>query len=119
MFFSSFSAHRYFLYRSATDMRKGFDGLCGLIINELGTKATDGSVYIFINKHCNKIKLLQWQNGGFVLYYKRLEQGRFEFPLYDATVESISLSYSQLVLLIDGVSIAHVRPTDRYVLGEL
>lgn len=109
-------SHRYHLYRHPTDMRKSFDGLAGIIQKELNGSAQDGTAYIFINKSRDKVKILHWQDGGFVLYYKRLESGRFELPVYDAAVMSIKLSYSQLVLLIDGVSIAHVRGKKRYKL---
>lgn len=84
------------------------------MVNELGDRPDNGSVYIFINKHRDKCKLLQWQSGGFVLYYKRLERGCFEFPRYDGAVKSLSLSYAQLVLLIDGVSIGHIGRRKRY-----
>ncbi|WP_430413036.1 IS66 family insertion sequence element accessory protein TnpB [Kordia sp.] len=70
-----------------------------------------------MNKARDKVKLLHWQNGGFVLYYKRLEQGRFELPNYDPEVGSIGLDYSQLVLLIDGVFISNLQRKKRYELA--
>ncbi len=106
--------HRYHLYSKATDMRKSFNGLCGLVERDLLSNPTDGNVYIFINKAKDKIKLLHWQSGGFVLYYKRLEQGRFELPEYDPEVGSIGLDYSQLVLLIDGIAITNLHRKKRY-----
>lgn len=105
---------RFRLYSSSCDMRKSFDGLCGLIQNDLGTSPTNGTVYIFINKLRNKIKLLQWQSGSFVLYYKRLETGTFDLPLHDDGVKILSLSYPQLVLLIDGITINNIRRKDSY-----
>jgi len=66
------------MFGQPTDMRKGFDGLSGLIINKLGKNPIDGSVYIFINRRRDRMKLLVWQSNGFVLYYKRLESGTFE-----------------------------------------
>lgn len=95
-------------------MRKSFDGLSNLVSNDLESNPTNGSVYIFINKLRNKAKLLHWQGGGFVLYYKRLEQGSFELPIYDDTTASLTLDYSQLVLLIDGVSITNIKRRKRY-----
>ena len=74
------------LYLPPTDMRKSFDSLRGLILQELGQSTSDGTVYIFINKARNKIKLLHWQSGGFVLYYKRLESGNFEVPQYHQVI---------------------------------
>jgi transposase len=71
---------RYYLYRGPADMRKGFDGLCGLVDSGLGMDPTDGSVYIFANRRRDRIKLLHWQQGGFPLYYKCLEAGTFALP---------------------------------------
>ena len=105
---------RFELYLSPTDMRKSFDSLCGIVQNELSTLPTDGSVYIFVNRLHNKMKLLQWRVGGFVLYYKRLEKGRFELPVYDNSVKSLMLDYSQLVLLFDGITIGNLSQKNRY-----
>lgn len=113
MFALSSSLH-FKLYAHPVDMRKSFDGLSNLVSNELEGSPTDGSVYIFVNKLRNKAKLLHWQGGGFVLYYKRLEQGSFELPVYDDTTASLTLGYSQLVLLIDGVSITNIKRRKRY-----
>ena len=95
-------------------MRKSFDSLSGLIREHLDTNPANGTVYIFVNKLKNKCKLLHWHSGGFVLYYKRLESGSFELPVYDGSVKSLSLTYSQLVLLIDGISITHIDRKKRY-----
>ncbi|WP_433991556.1 IS66 family insertion sequence element accessory protein TnpB [Kordia algicida OT-1] len=105
------------MYSQPADMRKSFDGLCGLIKQELASSPVNGTVYIFVNRYRNKVKLLQWQNGSFVLYYKRLESGRFDLPVYDANVQSLSLSYSQLVLLIDGIAITNIDRKKRYELA--
>lgn len=112
--FALSESQRFYLYAHPTDMRKSFDSLCGLVASELEDHPDNGSVYIFINKLRDKCKLLHWQSGGFVLYYKRLEKGSFEFPRYDKSVKSLVLSYSQLVLLIDGVSIGHIGGRKRY-----
>lgn len=108
------SSLRFELYLPCTDMRKSFDSLCGIVQTELLTTPSDGSVYIFVNKLHNKLKLLQWRTGGFVLYYKRLEKGTFELPLYDKSVKSIQLSYTQLILLFDGITIGNLSTKNRY-----
>ncbi|MBK9291935.1 MAG: IS66 family insertion sequence element accessory protein TnpB [Bacteroidetes bacterium] len=76
----SITSARYFLYLEPTDMRKSFDGLCGLVTSKLGQNPMSGDLYIFINKPRNCIKMLRWEPGGFVLFYKRLEQGRLQLP---------------------------------------
>lgn len=70
----------YQLYRGECDMRKSFDGLCGIVRNELGRQPGSGEVFVFVNRRRTLIKLLHWQRGGFVLYYKRLEAGTFPMP---------------------------------------
>lgn len=108
------TSQRFELYIHPTDMRKSFDSLQGLVNNDLDQNPDNGTVYIFINKVRNKVKLLHWQSGGFVLYYKRLESGTFELPEYDDTVGSLRLSYTQLILLIDGISITNITRRKRY-----
>jgi transposase len=75
-------------------------------------------VFIFINKSRDKIKLLHWQGSGYLLYYKRLEKGTFEVPRYDASVGSITLSYAQLVMIMDGLSIRNLQLRKRYTVHE-
>jgi transposase len=104
------------LYSQPTDMRKSFDSLCGLVQNQLGQRPTNGDVYVFINKSRNKIKLLHWGGSGFVLYYKRLESGTFEHPQYDIETGSYQMSYSQMVMLIDGISIKNIERKKHYSL---
>ena len=99
------SSHRYSLYSDPTDMRKSFVGLAGLVRNELGRDPQNGEVFLFINKRRDRIKLLHWSGSGFTLYYKRLEGGTFELPGHDLKASSIGLSYAQLVMLVDGLSI--------------
>ncbi len=102
------SSFRFQLYSNPTDMRKSFDGLCGIIQNHLNQSPDNGDVYVFINKTRNKIKLLHWSGNSFVLYYKRLETGTFEHPRYNIETGSYQLSYSQMVMLIDGISIKNI-----------
>lgn len=104
------------LYSNPTDMRKSFDGLCGLVQNQLGQSPANGDVYVFINKRRNKIKLLHWGGSGFVLYYKRLESGTFEHPEYDIETGSYQLNYSQMVMLVDGISIKNMERKKHYQL---
>jgi len=112
--FALSSSHRFHLYSQPTDMRKSFDSLSGLVRNTLGENPCNGNVYIFINRTRNKIKLLHWQGIGFTLYYKRLEQGTFELPEYDPQAGSITLSYAQIVMLVDGLSIKNIQKRLRF-----
>ena len=115
LMFSLTSSHKYQLFSEPTDMRKSFDGLCGLIQTHLEVAPTSGTVFLFINKRKDKVKLLHWMGSGFVLYYKRLEQGVFEVPSYDIENGSIRINYTQLVMLIDGISITNITRSKRYL----
>ncbi|AXI99512.1 IS66 Orf2 like protein [Cyclonatronum proteinivorum] len=99
------STHTYHLYRKACDMRKSFDGLSGLVRNELGREPASGDVFVFVNRSRTLIKLLQWQSGGYVLYYKRLEQGTFAVPALGA--DTTRIRWPELVVMIEGIKVEH------------
>ena len=71
----------YYLYMGNADMRRTFEGLCGLVRNEMNQDPLDHQVYIFINKRRTQVKLLLWEGDGFSIYHKRLEAGTFERPV--------------------------------------
>lgn len=104
---------RYFIYGSATDMRKGFNGLSGLVRSHFSSTLLSGDVFIFINKRRDRIKLLQWDHSGFVIYYKQLEKGTFEQPQMKAGA-TMELSRAQLVMLLDGIEIKQLKRRKRY-----
>ncbi len=112
----SITAARYFLFKEPTDMRKSFDGLCGLVRNRLGQDPMSGDLFIFINKPRNRIKMLRWESGGFVLFYKRLEKGTFELPQKHTPTDGLSymLGYTQLAMLITGISMRNTRQRPRF-----
>lgn len=112
--FNLSSSQDFYLYSESTDMRKSFDGLSGLILTINAQVPSNTSVFIFINKRRNKMKLLHWTGGGFVLYYKRLEEGSFELPDYDVQASLIVLNYAKIVMLIDGISILNIKKRKRY-----
>lgn len=102
--------YRYFIYRAGCDMRKGYDGLSGLVRNEWKKDPLSGDVFIFLSRQRNKIKLLLWQNDGFVIYSKRLEKGTFELPKDN----SIEISAHQLQFILDGISLLSIKKRMRY-----
>lgn len=102
-------AQRYYLYQEPTDMRKSFDSLCGLVSSGLGRDPLSGEVFVFINRRRTHIKLLVWDRSGFVLYYKRLEEGTFELPS-----QAGPLTWQQLLLILEGVSLKSARYRRRY-----
>ena len=112
--FALTTSHRFQLYSEPTDMRKSFDGLSGIVQNCLDQSPQSGEVFVFINKRRDKVKLLHWAGSGFMLYYKRLESGTFEFPSYELEQSALRLSYAQLVMLIDGICIVNIKRKPRY-----
>ena len=107
------SQHTYYLYNEACDMRKGFDGLSGIVRNIMSRNPLDGSVYIFVNRRRDKMKMLVWESGGFMLYYKRLERGTFELPL-SVYSSDITIQWETLVLMISGISLVQIKRKKRY-----
>lgn len=105
------SAHRYLLRRAPTDMRKGVDTLCGVVRDELGRDPLSGEVFVFIGSRRDRIKLLLFEHGGYVLWYKRLEQGTLELPQGDGAVK---LTWGQLVLMIEGVPLKQPQARPRW-----
>src|SRR5699024_2771895 len=101
--FSLGSSNNYHLYRKPCDMRKSFSGLSGLVRNELNWEPTCGDVFVFLNRNRTHIKLLHWERGGFVLYYKRLEKGSFTPPVIRDN--QTRFSRPQLVLMIEGITV--------------
>jgi transposase len=96
-------------------MRKSFDGLCGIIRAGLRKDpVVGGDVYVFINKERNKVKLLHWESGGFVLYYKRLEEGTIDWPFTTEGSASRVVTYTQLLLLLEGITIKSFTQRKRY-----
>lgn len=104
----------YHLYRKETDMRKGFNQLCGIIANELGRIVTQGDAFIFINKPRTHLKLLVYEQGGFTIFYRRLERGAFEVPAFDLDAKSLQLSIDQLHFILQGISLQTIRYRKRY-----
>ena len=110
--FSLSSSNSYLLYSQPCDMRKSFDALSGLVRNQLQRNPASGEVYVFVNRNRNCIKLLHWESGGFVLYYKRLEKGSFTAPKLQAG--SLVLKWPELVLMIEGIQVKSSVQKQRY-----
>ena len=108
------SSQRYYLSRQAADMRKSYDGLGGVVRQGLGRDPLSGEVFIFLNRRRTMVKLLVWDRSGFVIWGKRLERGTFELPRCSEPGASIVLSWEELVLILEGVSLGSVRHRKRY-----
>ncbi|MEJ7911993.1 MAG: IS66 family insertion sequence element accessory protein TnpB [Chitinophagaceae bacterium] len=105
---------RYHLYRKETDMRKGFDSLCGIIKNELGKQILSGDAFIFINRPSTHIKLLVWEMDGFTIVYRRLEKGNFEVPSFHLDHDALCITSDQLHCILKGIQLSSVKYRKRY-----
>ena len=96
---------RIWMYTEVVDFRKQVDGLVGIIGNEIGLKSEDG-IYVFRNRSRDKIKIVMWDRNGFVMGYKRLERGRFDFPTDEE--EIIKMDLTQLEMLVSGMPMVRI-----------
>ena len=100
-----------------SDMRIGVNGMCGKV-RAVGLDPTNGDVYIFVGSSRKIMKLLHWERGGFAMYYKRLEQGRFHPRIFlRQGIGFRSMRWDELVLLMEGIS-PKVARRHRYVIEE-
>lgn len=104
----------YYLYTGHADMRRTFEGLCGLVRNEMDTDPLNHQVYIFINRRGTQVKLLLWEGDGFSIYHKRLEAGTFERPQPDGNDQQLVITRTQLQLILQGVKLQSVTYRKRY-----
>lgn len=112
--FSLSDSLNYYLCSHPVDMRGGFDRLCGIVKTIMGRDPLSGEVFVFINRSRSRIKLLHMERGGLVLYHKRLEYGRLSIPKLDTLTGSYHLSWCDLVLMVEGVSLNRVIRKKRY-----
>lgn len=102
--FSLNESNHFLVCVCGVDLRKGLNGLCG-IISYQSLIPTSGDVYVFFNKKRTTMKLLHWERGGFVIYYKRLERGRVSHKIFQREeVGFQSYRWDELVLLLEGIS---------------
>jgi transposase len=91
------------------DMRKSIDGLMALVRTSWSEDVYSGHLFVFVGRRADRVKILTWSRGGFVLYYKRLEKGRFRLPPVDSQAQSVVLDATQLAMLLDGIAVAEVQ----------
>ena len=104
----------YYLFMGNADMRRTFEGLCGLVRNEMNQDPQDHQVYIFINKRRSQVKLLCWEEDGFCIFHKRLEAGTFERPVMDENKKQVTITRTQLQMILQGVKLQSVIYRKRY-----
>jgi transposase len=96
---------RIYFATDVVDMRNGIDGLRGIVEGVLKRDPFLGHLFVFVGKSRDKVKILFWDRGGFVVYLKRLERGRFQLPVVDARRKNVELEPAQLAMLLDGIDL--------------
>ena len=102
----------------ATDMRKGFDGLCGLVIDQLKKDPLCGSLYLFINKRRDRMKVLYWDGDGLAIWYRRLEQGTFRLPKVNQETTCVEIRSEEFTMLLRGIDLSSVKRHKRFSLAS-
>ena len=97
------SVEQVYLAPGATDLRKSIDGLSALVSAVFELDPFSDRWFVFCNRQRDKLKILRWDTNGFWLYYRRLERGRFKWPV--ETGPALSITRRQLQWLLDGLAI--------------
>jgi transposase len=100
---------RIYLAVEKVDMRCGHDGLGDIVRNQWRLDLYQGHLFVFIGRKGDRVKILFWDRGGFVLYYKRLERGRFRLPQVSDKARTVEMDGTELGMLLDGIDVSRVR----------
>lgn len=111
------SGHQYFIYTGITDMRKGYNGLYGIIKTIMESNPLDGNVYIFLNKRRNQLRMLVYDTGGLVLLCKRLERGTFEIVKTETKQSKLQINWTQLTCIMQGIKLRSIKYRKRYTIN--
>lgn len=104
-----------FLRVGATDMRKSFDTLSGLVRDDLGRDPLSGDAFLFIGKRRNRLKVLVWERSGYWVMAKRLSSGTFAVPAAPANnSRELEMSAAQLHLMLEGIEVRVARHHRQY-----
>jgi transposase len=112
------SQTRIFIALEATDMRKGFDGLCGLVSDTLQHDPLSGALFLFINRRRDRMKVLYWDGDGLAIWYRRLEQGTFQIPAASDQHSAIEIRSDEFTMLLRGIDLGSVKRRKRFQLAS-
>lgn len=105
---------RIYVAATGVDMRRGHDGLCAIVRNQWKLDLFGGHLFVFLGRRSDRCKILFWDRGGFVVYYKRLEKGRFRMPRISADAVSVTIDATELAMLLDGIDVVAVKRPRRW-----
>lgn len=113
---------RIFVCTEPTDMRRSFDGLCGMTRELIRQDPLSGAFFLFRNRSRDRLKILYWDRDGLAIWYKRLEKGSFQLPtdLKKPENESsgVEITAEELSLLLHGIDLATVSRRKRFTLPD-
>ena len=107
-------AARIWLAVEPTDMRCGFDRLAERVRAVIGQDPLSGHLFLFRSRRGDRLKILHWDQDGFVLWYKRLEVGVFKLPRVSAEARSLEMRASELAMVLDGIDVSKLKRVPRY-----
>jgi transposase len=110
-------ATKIYIGAEAVDMRKGFEGLFGLVRDQLGYDPLSGHLFLFTNRTRTRLKALVWDGSGLWVCAKRLERGRFRWP-ETKQKRSVSIRPEELAMLVNGMDLAQARPRRNWLRRE-
>ena len=105
---------RIWMASEATDMRCGFDRLAERVRVVIGEDPLSGHLFVFRSRRGDQLKILHWDRDGFVLWYKRLEEGVFKLPRPEGARRAVELRASELAMILDGIDVSRLKRVQRY-----
>jgi len=109
---------RIYISLQATDMRKGFDGLCGLVSESLKQDPLSGALFLFVNRRRDRMKVLYWDGDGLAIWYRRLEQGTFQIPAKSDELTSVEIRSDEFTMLLRGIDLSSIKRRKRFQLAS-
>lgn len=107
-------ATKIYVAIEAVDMRKGFDGLYGLVRDQLGQDPLSGYLFLFSNRTRTRLKALVWDGSGLWVCAKRLEKGRFRWPSASEKQRSVTMRAEELAMLVNGLDLKQTQSRKWY-----
>ena len=105
---------RIWLAGEAADMRCGFDRLAERVKTVISEDPLSGHLFVFRSRRGERLKILMWDQGGYILWYKRLEAGVFKLPRLKEGARSVELRASELAMILDGIDMTKLKRVPRY-----
>lgn len=109
---------RIYLAVEPVDLRRGHDGLSSIVQGQWQLDLFAGHLFVFLGRRRDRCKILFWDRGGLVLYYKRLEKGRFRQPRVATDGSAIEMDATELAMLLDGIDVSSVRRLEAWIPGK-